>query len=577
MNYRKNPDIHIPGHTSHRGWQQVAGQIQEAIGGRSTCVVAVDCYMGTRVDEIIQGLLRHIPFDLVLRSEDAARPGEEIDRMLKRNLTEDRVFGVMSAYLNLAEFFIPEALAAMQAQASGHQGLVLVCGVGAALAARADILVVADLARWEIQQRYRSQEMGNWRADNREEDVLRKFKRGFFVEWRVCDKHKRGLFPLMDFLLETNRREDPVMIARGAFEAAMDQVSSAPFRTVPYFDPGVWGGQWMREKLGLPEGPGNYAWSFDGVVEENSLLLAIGGNLMELPAMNLVMTRPEALLGPRVYSRFGAEFPIRFDFLDTWDGQNLSLQVHPSTQYIRETFGMAYTQDESYYILDAKPGAEVYLGLKEGIDPEKMMADLKTADSGGAPFPADAYINRFQVRKHDHVLIPAGTVHCSAEGCMVLEISATPYIFTFKLWDWGRLGLDGRPRPVHLAHGANSIRWERDTRWVTENLLHQERLEQEGPGWRLERTGLHELQFLRTQRITAHVPVTLKNDGSFSMLNLVEGEQALIESPTGAFAPFPVYYAETFIIPYGAGDFVVRPAPGQEGPGVKVIRALVKG
>lgn len=577
MNYRKNPDIRIPGHASHRGWQQVAGQIQEAIGGRSACVVAVDCYMGTRVDEIIQGLLRHIPFDLVLRSEDAARPGEEIDRMLKRNLTEDRVFGVMSAYMNLAEFFIPEALEAMQAQASGHQGLVLVCGVGAALAARADILVVADLARWEIQQRYRSQEMGNWRADNREEDVLRKFKRGFFVEWRVCDKHKRGLFPLMDFLLETNRREDPVMIARAAFEAAMDQVSSAPFRTVPYFDPGVWGGQWMREKLGLPEGPGNYAWSFDGVVEENSLLLAIGGNLMELPAMNLVMTRPEALLGPRVYSRFGAEFPIRFDFLDTWDGQNLSLQVHPSTQYIRETFGMAYTQDESYYILDAKPGAEVYLGLKEGIDPDKMMADLKTADSGGAPFPADAYINRFQVRKHDHVLIPAGTVHCSAEGCMVLEISATPYIFTFKLWDWGRLGLDGRPRPVHLAHGANSIRWERDTRWVTENLLHQEHLEQEGPGWRLDHTGLHELQFLRTQRITAHVPVTLENDGSFSMLNLVEGEQALIESPTGAFAPFPVYYAETFIIPYGAGDFVVRPAPGQEGPGVKVIRALVKG
>lgn len=577
MNYRKNPDIRIPGHASYRGWQQVAGQIQEAIGGRSACVVAVDCYMGTRVDEIIQGLLRHIPFDLVLRSEDAARPGEEIDRMLKRNLTEDRVFGVMSAYLNLAEFFIPEALAAMQAQAAGHQGLVLVCGVGAALAARADILVVADLARWEIQQRYRSQEMGNWRADNREEDVLRKFKRGFFVEWRVCDKHKRGLFPLMDFLLETNRREDPVMIARGAFEAAMDQVSSAPFRTVPYFDPGVWGGQWMREKLGLPEGPGNYAWSFDGVVEENSLLLAIGGNRMELPAMNLVMTRPEALLGPRVYSRFGAEFPIRFDFLDTWDGQNLSLQVHPSTQYIRETFGMAYTQDESYYILDAKPGAEVYLGLKEGIDPEKMMADLKTADSGGAPFPADKYINHFKVKKHDHVLIPAGTVHCSAEGCMVLEISATPYIFTFKLWDWGRLGLDGRPRPVHLAHGANSIRWERDTRWVTENLLHQERLEQEGPGWRLDHTGLHELQFLRTQRITAHVPVTLKNDGSFSMLNLVEGEQALIESPTGAFAPFPVYYAETFIIPYGAGDFMVRPAPGQEGPGVKVIRALVKG
>ena len=75
---------------------------------------------------------------------------------------------------------------------------------------------------------------------------------------------------------------------------------------------------------------------------------------MEIPAIDLVLQHPRELLGDDVFARFGAEFPIRFDFLDTVGGGNLSLQVHPLTAYIREHFGMIYTQDESYYMLDAR-------------------------------------------------------------------------------------------------------------------------------------------------------------------------------------------------------------------------------
>ena len=103
--------------------------------------------------------------------------------------------------------------------------------------------------------------------------------------------------------------------------------------------------------------------------EENSLLLEAGGRVVEIPAMDLVLSQPRELLGERTFARFGAEFPIRFDFLDTMGGGNLSLQVHPLTEYIRDTFGMAYTQDESYYMLDADDDAVVYLGLKTGRGP----------------------------------------------------------------------------------------------------------------------------------------------------------------------------------------------------------------
>jgi mannose-6-phosphate isomerase class I len=193
----------------------------------------------------------------------------------------------------------------------------------------------------------------------------------------------------------------------------------------------------MERVCGVPvNNAPNHAWCFDCVPEENSLLLGFGEERVEIPAIDLVLAHPKELLGESVVARFGAEFPIRFDFLDTVGGGNLSLQVHPLTSYIRKHFGMDYTQDESYYMLDAEQGACVYLGLKEGIDPVAMLSDLHRAQNEDFEFPAETYVNRFPARKHDHFLIPAGTVHCSGNNSMVLEISATPYIFTFKLWGW---------------------------------------------------------------------------------------------------------------------------------------------
>lgn len=355
--------------------------------------------------------------------------------------------------------------------------------------------------------------------------------------------------------------------------AALTQLTKQPFRTVPYFDPGVWGGQWMKEVCGLDKAAKNYAWSFDGVPEENSLLLDYGNAVVELPAMDLVLYKPLELLGPQVYSRFGAEFPIRFDFLDTIGGQNLSLQVHPVTEYMHRQFGMAYTQDESYYLLDAVPGAHVYLGLTDEAKPEEMFADLAKANRGEGIFEAEKYVNKLPAHKHDHFLIPAGTCHCSGAGAMVLEISATPYIFTFKLWDWSRLGLDGKPRPVHLDHGRQVIKWDRRTAWVKENLVNAVYTVEENASYKEEHTGLHELEFIETRRYWITDEVVIQPEHNVNMLNLVEGAAAIIDSPEGKFAPFMVHYAETFIIPAGVKKYRIRPEKQER---IAVLRAYVR-
>lgn len=158
---------------------------------------------------------------------------------------------------------------------------------------------------------------------------------------------------------------------------------------------------------------------------------------------------------------------------------------------------------------------------------------------------------------------------------MVLEISATPYIFTFKLWDWGRLGLDGRPRPIHLDHGIRNIQWDRTTEWVKRELINcVESLRAEAE-WREERTGLHAREFIETRRHWFTGTVPHETNGGVNVLNLVEGAAAVVESPDGAFEPFPVHYAETFIVPASVGAYTIRPLTETSKP-LATVKAFVR-
>lgn len=237
---------------------------------------------------------------------------------------------------------------------------------------------------------------------------------------------------------------------------------------------------------------------------------------------------------------------------------------------------MPYTQNESYYFLEAKEDACVYLGLKEDIHPAEMIADLEKAQEGEAHFDADQYVEKWPIKKHDHALIPAGTVHCSGANSVVLEISATPFNFTFKLWDWGRTGLDGKPRPISLVHGKKNIQWDRTTQWIKENLLNQIQEIGRGDGWREERTGLDEDSFIETRRHWFSKPVAHDTQGVVNVINLIEGDEAVVESPSDAFEPFVVHYAETFIVPAAVGGYTIKPSGVSEGREIGTLKAYIR-
>lgn len=555
VNYDRFPSTKISG-TIIQGWESIRAVISGCLNEKS--ILGIDFYTGVHEEEVINALTL-LPDTTIIKTRDLMKAEEEVKVMTERFMTEDVLFGYITN-LKLDNYFDPQKVKTAQLQIEAATGNVIVIGTGAATITPADAtLIYVDMARWEIQQRFRRHEVKALGIDNSQDAVSLQYKRGYFNDWRICDQYKEGLFNRISFWIDTHIAGEPKMIDKDTFFKGIEETVKSPFRVVPFFDPAPWGGQWMKEVCGLDPEKENYGWCFDCVPEENSLFFEVNGVRFEMPSVNLILLKSRELLGEPVEARFGKDFPIRFDFLDTVGGGNLSVQVHPTTQFIRESFGMYYTQDESYYLLDAKEGATVYLGLKEDIDKDDMINDLRQAQEGKIVFDTEKYVNKLPAKKHDHYLIPGGTVHCSGSEALVLEISSTPNLFTFKLWDWQRLGLDGKPRPINVERGKEVIDWKRDTQYVKENLANHVTEIENGDGWREECTGLHPNEFIETRRHWFTKPVTHFTNNSVNVLNLVEGEEAIVESPDNQFDPFIVHYAETFIIPASVGSYTISP------------------
>lgn len=568
-NYDKYPSTKVDGKI-WLGWDNVLSEL-----GKSR-ILAVDFYVGV-LEEVVIDEFKVLKAELVIETRDLLKSEDEIRRMTNRFMTDDVLFGYVTN-TELIDYFDQDKLEIARKQIVEVQGKVIVIGTGAAWVVNQleATLVYADMARWEIQQRFRAHKIKALGVDNRDEAVSLQYKRGYFNDWRVCDKYKETLFEKVDYWLDTHQTEVPKMIDRRTFFDGIERTVQAPFRVVPFFDPAPWGGQWMKDVCDLDADCENYGWCFDCVPEENSLFFLVNGTLFELPSVDLVLLKTRELLGEPVEARFGKDFPIRFDFLDTMGGGNLSLQVHPTTQFIREQFGMYYTQDESYYMVDAQEDAVVYLGLKTGIDKNEMIDDLRKAQNSNFVFEAEKYVNKIPAKKHDHFLIPGGTVHCSGANSMVLEISSTPNLFTFKLWDWQRLGLDGKPRPINVERGKEVIDWKRDTEFVDKYLKNHVQAIATGDGWVEEKTGLHENEFIETRRHWFKKPVVHHTNNSVNVLNLIEGDEVIVESPTNAFEPFVVHYAETFIIPACVGEYTISPVSHVDGKRYATIKAYVR-
>lgn len=569
------PDNVVKGdYTVYFSFEEIINQINSEISN-GVKKIAIEFYPLTNEKLIKEKIINRINANQVINAKKFFITPSKMWEMIKFNITNDRNFGVMSHH-QLMDFVDVERMTKLKESIDKNDDITIVYGVGSSLMGSNDLLIYVDLPRWEVQKRYNTGEYSNWNTNNAGEDPQKMQKQGYFFEWNIADNHKKSLFNQIDYIMDVVDEDKPKMMTFEDYFEALNEIVHQPFSLVPYFAPGIWGGSWMQEKLGIDHDKQNLAWSFHGVPEENSLLITMGLISFETPANNIVFLFSEEILGSRVFGLFGKNFPIRFNLLDTWGGENLSLQVHPKIDYAQNVFGAHYTQDESYYVLDAGDDAIVYLGVNNGIQKKELMDAFKEASQGTSPFDDEKYIYQRKMNKHDHYLIPSGTIHSSGKNSVVLEISATPNRFTFKLWDWGRVDFDGAPRPINLEHGEANIDIYKDKDWVERELINQFEVINEGSNWIEERTGLHKTEFIETRRFVFWGKTEHETGGSVNVLSLLKGERALITSPDQKFEPFVISYVQTVIIPESIGKYSIEPYGESVGNDFILIKAYVR-
>lgn len=479
----------------------------------------------------------------------------------------DPLFGTRCD-LPLESFFRMPELTALRPDPDYDVNMLI--GPGASLAGWQGLIIYADLPKNEQQYRARAGRITNLGLTH-PCDAATMYKRSYFIDWPVLNRHKRAILPSADIVVDAQRPDEPVWMEGRVLREALTEMSHNLFRARPWFEPGPWGGSWIKDNInGLNRDVPNYAWSFELISPENGLLLESSSLLLEVSFDCMMYIGAKEVLGD-CHERFGTEFPIRFDFLDTFDGGNLSVQCHPRPDYTKKHFGENFTQEEAYYILDTKDDASVYLGFQHDTDAGEFIAALKVSAENNEPLNVDRYVQKQKAEKHDLFLIPYGTIHGSGKNNMVLEISSTPYIFTFKMYDWLRMDLSGKPRNLNIDRASENLFFDRKGEYVSDYLKSKPVLMREGIGWSQWHLPTHETHLYDVMRYSIMSSVEINTGNKCLVMNLVEGSGINVETRRGLSKK--ISYAETFIVPAAAET--VRITNLSEGEAI-IVMAFVK-
>ncbi len=304
-----------------------------------------------------------------------------------------------------------------------------------------------------------------------------------------------------------------------------------PIRFEPMYRRYLWGGRRLATVLGKSLGDGDdFAESWEVVDHGADQSRVAAGPLRGNTLRELVSDRGQELFGRHAPQ---PQFPLLFKFLDAQ--QNLSVQVHPDNQQAAKLDPPDLGKSEAWIILHAEPGSVIYAGLKRGFDRAALEREVDRNTTA-------LCLHRFEPKVGDCIFIPAGTVHALGAGLVVAEIQQASDT-TYRLFDWNRVGPDGKPRQLHIQQALNTIDYGRGP------VLPQ--APRPIDGYPLER--LVECEHFMLDRWSMTGRHMLGGDQRFHLLSVVSGEVVVAGDPSGQ----PLTRGQTLLLPASCGKVSV--------------------
>ncbi|MFF2809086.1 class I mannose-6-phosphate isomerase [Streptomyces sp. NPDC058000] len=569
--YERNPRYAAVGGTVARGWHAAAETLPTG-----PAILALDGPAALDWADAAASLLtaladRGIPAQLLdLRTYEAGwgtvldRTGDSADRDADPH------------YLRLAQNPLTDLYRGLPQVERPTEGLLITYGPGAALVEH-DVLWYADLPKRLAESAVAAGELplGVNLGRHHEAGDLRRL---FYADWPMLDAHRDAIARRIDRWLDLQRPMAPASIDGQTMRATLAALAKTPVRSRPYFNSTPWGGQWAVRELGFDPQKGNTALGYELIAPEAGVLVGDGPEAeVELPFQLLCVLHPVEFLGTAVHEEYGTSFPIRYDYLDTVEGGSLSLHLHPRAEYMRNHFGWQYTQHETYYVTaNSGDDPRVYLGLQQDADVDLMHKQVVAAIESGVEMDVERFVQSHPSEEGRLYMIPAGTPHASGAGNLVLEISATPYLYSLRFYDWLRKDARGNSRPLPYDHGFANLDTRRQGEEVARDLIQDPRTLREGPGWREEVIGTLPEMFYEVRRYVIDPeaggaqPAEDDTEGTFHLLNVSAGDGVVIETADGR--THELVFGETLTVPAAVGAYRLRPLGEQT---VHVVKSLV--
>lgn len=539
--------------------------------GNGGCVAALEGYPSADFEQFANGITCLLKGESIymFSTRELCLPAKEMEDKLSDCLPQDRVkdpvllYGRLyeGKYIDLMDAEKVAEIKGLCRQIRKEGGIAILYGMGAAceeLQEVIDVLVYLDVTPKEVMLRAHA---GRWK--NFGDDVARPVKelqrRAYYVDFELATALRGDLIRngKIDWYVASDKDVSMNVVSGKDLALITAGLAAYPFRCKPVYLEGVWGGYYIQNARKLPDQFKNIAWIFDLIPMEVSILIQLGGGLMEMPFFTFVQCQADAILGTQIKERFGGYFPIRFNYDDTFHSNgNMSIQVHPPREYCMENFNELGTQDEGYYVVATGHGARTYCGLKEGISKDEFFEKIWQSEREHTKVDYENYVNAVESKPGRQFLIPGGTIHASGRNQLILEIgSLTMGSYTFKLYDYLREDLDGKPRPIHSYYGEQVLKEERTEKFVYEHLVKEPILLRRGEGYEEYVVGEDDLVYYSTRRLCFEEKAEDCTGERFHVLALVDGEKVVVRSKSNPDRSYTMNYLDLVVVPALVGEY----------------------